>query len=174
MTKTSESTTKTSSKRGFKRFGTSRSFTAVERKAAVAAAAEGNDSEFLYYTGNPYRAKRKSRRFRTLSAAVLPAEVGTFVPFATVLDRATKAVSKSEGFDPANVRGDIYNHQNSKPVVYFLLERDGEGNYRAVKDIANPDPTVSDKPIEAGAVVFAAKKRAATRKKTAAKKRAAK
>jgi len=78
------------------------------------------------------------------------------VALATWYQRAADAASKLTGFDSDFARGGLSLAQGAKPAVHFLLTKDGDGNYRAVKNIPYPDSAFSTKPIKAGDIVVAA------------------
>ena len=106
--------------------------------------------EFVFWTGENYRARRGSGRYAVLSTVK---ESGKFVPVRELAKRAAKAAG-DKGFRPSFVSGGLYNHQGSKPTVFFYLVRDEEGNYRAKRDIPFPSEKVSSKAIKAGEIVF--------------------
>jgi hypothetical protein len=64
--------------------------------------------------------------------------VRTPVAVRDLLERAARAEG-DRGYDPATVRAGVRRHQGSKPAVYLLLERGGDGSFRAVTDIPEPE-----------------------------------
>ena len=122
-----------------------------------------SDDEFVIWTGNEYGRRRASGRslsLRTITEKMKP------VPLTEYVKRAFAAGPDGRGFDTSISVGGLSLHQIAKPTVYFYVIRDADGNYRAKKDIPNPDRALFEKPLKAGDIVLAAKKetRAITKK----------
>lgn len=110
---------------------------------------------YVLSTGGRNGARSASLRSRALATI---SEVGVPVPLAELLRRAARAVGPEEGFDPATVRGGLFLAAGAKPAVYLAVERDGDGNYRAAKDIPTPDPAFfgAGKSFPRGSIVLSA------------------
>jgi len=115
---------------GFKGFAKPRTIDEETRKDFV----ENIDEDYyVLYTGGKYSRRKASGRSKSLS---LVTEKGRPI---SARDYATRAAKI--GFDTSISIGGLGLHQGAKPAVYLYLYRDGDGNYRAVKDIPNPDPS---------------------------------
>jgi hypothetical protein len=92
---------------------------------------------FIYWTGNPYNARRLSLRSNSLKALQV---VKTPVPLADWIRAAARVVDGTEeGYDPAAVRAGLYLHHDSKPAVYFELKLEKDGSYTSVNPVPNAD-----------------------------------
>lgn len=113
-------------------------------------------NEYAFYTGTvKTNARKASGRTAVLG---LVKEKRKPIPLATLAERALNASGVKVGFEYSFVRSGLSLAQGAKPCVYFLLSRDAEGNYRAVKNIPAPDAAFSAKPFRAGDIVIAAEK----------------
>jgi hypothetical protein len=121
-------------------------------------------NEFVLYTGGVYGRRKRSGRSIALATVT---EVGKPVPLAEYVRRAAKAFNPETGtgFAADISVGGLRLHQQAKSgdgVVYLFLEKDPEGNFRAVTRIASPDRrTFADAyakgGFEAGDIVIPAK-----------------
>jgi hypothetical protein len=114
--------------------------------------------EYILWTGSEKPNWRKASG-RT-ACLRLVTEKRKPVSLAAWYGRAADAASKLTGFDSDFARGGLSLAQGAKPAVHFLLTKDAEGNFRAVKNIPFPDPSFSAKSIKAGDIVIAAEKKA--------------
>ncbi len=122
---------------------------------ATAMTSNISDDEYVVWTGNNYGRRRASGRsacLNTITEKLKPIALSEYVK------RCLTAGPDGKGFDTSISVGGLGLHQIAKPTVYLHLVRDAEGNYRAKKDIPNPDSDFSAKPIGAGDIVIAAKK----------------
>lgn len=119
------------------------------------ASAKKTAEEYVFWTGTVKTNNRKASG-RT-AVLTLVNEKRRPISLASLYERAANAKDKFFGFDPAFARSGLGLAQQAKPCVYFLLEKDEKGNFRAVKNIANPDENFSKKPIKAGDIVIPAK-----------------
>ncbi|MEE9569502.1 MAG: hypothetical protein V3W37_08960 [Candidatus Binatia bacterium] len=126
----------------------------AERAEALASNLSGD--EFVLYTGGAYSRRRASGRSASLATIT---EVKKPVALSTYVSRALTAGPNGTGYDTAISVGGLSLHQGAKPAVYLYLVKDADGNYRAKKDIPNPDRTFSEKPFEGGDIVIAAPKK---------------
>jgi len=113
--------------------------------------------EYVYYSGGKYHGRRASGRnicFKTVTEVKKPVALTDYVK------RGFKAGPEGKGFDTSISVGGLSLHQVAKPTVYFYLVKDAEGNFRAKRDIPNPDAAISAKPIAAGDIVIKAKGKA--------------
>lgn len=125
---------------------------------AVSLSKKNSEGDFVFFTGGTKINRKASGRTAVLS---LIREKRRPIPLATLYDRA-KAASGDKGFDPAFVRGGVYNDTGAKGAIYFLLSRDSEGNFRAVRNIPYPDENFSKKPFKAGDIVVRAETKPAS------------
>jgi hypothetical protein len=106
-------------------------------------------NRYIYWTGEDYTAGRsqslRSQSLRCLKVAKTP------VPLAEWIRLAARAVAPDLGFDPAAVRAGLYLHRESKPAVYFELEKKDDGSYVSVYSHSRINP-----PIKAGDVIIPA------------------
>jgi len=121
---------------------------------AVALSKKNAEGEFAYYTGGTKSNRKASGRTAVL-ALIRPARRP--IPLATLYERAKEAAG-DKGFDPAFVRGGLFNDGGAKGAIYFLLSKDAEGNFRAVRNIPYPDENFSKRPFKAGEIVIRAEK----------------
>lgn len=127
---------------------------ALDKEKTLAAISNISGDEYILWTGNEYGRRRASGRsvsLRTITEKLKP------IPLAEYASRASKVSGEGRGFDTSISIGGLSLHQIAKPTVYFYVIRDAEGNYRAKKDIPNPDRALFDKPLRAGDIVLAAK-----------------
>ena len=113
--------------------------------------------EYVYYSGGKYGRRRASGRSACLATVT---EVKKPVALTDYVKRGFKAGPDGKGFDTSISVGGLSLHQVAKPTVYFYLVKDAEGNFRAKRDIPNPDTAISAKPIAAGDIVIKAKGKA--------------
>lgn len=125
---------------------------------ARASALEGNlaSDEFVFYTGGAYKRRPASGRSCSLSTVT---EKRKPISLNVYVQRALKAGPNGTGYDTSISVGGLGLHQGAKPAVYLYLVKDTDGNYRAKKDIPNPDFAFSEKPIAAGDIVVPAPKK---------------
>jgi hypothetical protein len=109
-------------------------------------------NRFIYWTGEDYTAGRslslRSNSLKCLKVAKVP------VPLEEWIRLAARAVSPELGYDPAAVRAGLYLHRESKPAVYYELERKDDGSYVSVYSHSRINP-----PIKAGDVIIEAEKK---------------
>lgn len=98
-----------------------------------------SDSLYVLYTGGNYGRRKASGRSKSLATVT---ERGKPIPIRTYIARAAKVVDPEtgKGFGTDISVGGLSLHQGAKPAVYLYLERDADGNYRAVKNVPTPDP----------------------------------
>lgn len=142
---------------GFKGFAKPK---ALDNDTAKAQAENISADEYVLWTGNQYGRRRASGRSACLNTVT---EKMTPVPLSEYVKRSQKAGADGKGFDTSISVGGLSLHQIAKPTVYFYVIKDAEGNFRAKKDIPNPDRAHFDKPLKAGDIVLAAKKPAQKR-----------
>jgi hypothetical protein len=146
-----------------KKFATPKILSKEDLADAVSNLSTG---EYVYYTGGVYSARKNSGRFRSFST-IRKNEAGKPIPLAEYVRRAAAAVDPEtgKGFGTDISVGGLRLHQQAKSgdgVVYLFLEKDPEGNFRAVTRIASPDRrTFADAyakgGFEAGDIVIPAK-----------------
>lgn len=132
----------------------------VDAERAKAEEANVSSDEFVIYSGNEYGRRRASGRsisLRTITEKLKP------VPLSEYIKRARTAGPNGTGYGTSISVGGLSLHQIAKPTVYFYVIRDEAGNYRAKKDIPNPDRALFEKPLAAGDIVLAAPKKAPKR-----------
>jgi hypothetical protein len=105
---------------------------------------------FVYWTGSPYKSRAASLRSNALKTIT---EVKTPVPVSTLLDRAAH-LDGEIGYKPEVVKSGLYLHRNSKPAVYFALERKEDGSFVAATDVPYADGFPGG--LKKGATVIAA------------------
>ncbi|WP_372624681.1 uracil-DNA glycosylase [Falsiroseomonas sp.] len=91
---------------------------------------------YVIWTGHTYPSWQVSLRSRALAQI---REVGVPVPLRELLHRAAR-IEGELGLDPAIVRSGVRLHQDAKPAVYLLVERNRVGDYTAVTDIPYAGP----------------------------------
>lgn len=114
---------------GFKGFRPTEEIT--EEALAAALARLSTSNLYVYWVGETYKLRNASLRsnsLRTISEVKVP------VPVETLITRAAR-ISGSNGYNPATVKSGLYLHRNSKPAVYFALERKDDGSLVAATDI---------------------------------------
>ena len=111
------------------------------------------DGDFAFFTGG-VKSNRKASGRTAVLALVRPARKP--IPLAALIERSKDVTKDGRGFEPAFVRGGLFNDTGAKGAIYFLLRRDEKGNYRAVRDIPFPDAGFSKRPFKAGDIVVAA------------------
>lgn len=80
------------------------------------------------------------------------------VPLGEAFKRAANSDGELVGYEPTFVRSALSLAAGAKPSVFFLLERDKEGNFRAATNNGFPYPDVrfSAKPFKPGDIVIRA------------------
>jgi len=125
--------------------------------------------EYVFYTGGNYGRRRASGRSASLATVT---EVRKPIPVREYAKRAATSGPGGTGFPTSISVGGLGLHSGAKPAVYLYLVRDAAGNFRAKKDIPNPDRAFSETPFKAGDVVIPAPKATgAETKKIAAPKK---
>ena len=127
---------------GFKGFTKPAKIEDVKVKADNTAA-----NLFVLYTGGVYGRRRASGRSNSLATIT---EKNKPISLRAYIERAAKAGPNGTGYDTGISVGGLTLHQGAKPAVYLYLELDGDGNYRAVKDIPTPDPVVYEAAYKRG------------------------
>lgn len=120
------------------------------------------EDEYVFYTGGKYGRRRQSGRSASLATIT---EVKKPVPIREYAKRAATAGPGGTGFPTSISIAGLGLHAGAKPAVYLYLVKDAEGNFRAKKDIPNPDRSFSETPFKAGDVVIPATKKALTQSK---------
>jgi hypothetical protein len=148
------------SNRGFKGFRKPSKISAESLDLAIKRM--GVDGRFIYWTGNPYRARSASLRSNSLAALKTPKRP---VPLADWIKMAARVVDadKGIGYDPARVREGLYLHRDSKPAVFFELKKDEKGNFISVNHVPNADGF--PKGLKSGDIVIPAKGASASKGK---------
>lgn len=118
---------------GFKGFRKPEAITAETFTKAVERLEISN--LYVFWTGNPYKSRSASLRSNALKTIT---EVRQPVPVKTLLDRAAR-IDGEIGYKPEVVKSGLYLHRNSKPAVYFALERKDDGSFVAATDVPYAD-----------------------------------
>lgn len=139
------------SQRGFKGFRKPQQITDDALKASIERMS-GIKGRYIYWCGEPYKARVQSLRSNSLATISEKRKPIALVDWIT---RAARVVSKEVGYSPERVREGLYLHRNSKPAVFFELERDAKGNFVSVNDV--PNASGFPKGLKRGDVVIAAK-----------------
>jgi hypothetical protein len=141
--------------RGFKGFRKPEAISDDALKNATDRYADSN--RFIYWTGNPYNARRQSLRSNSLKALTV-AKIP--VPLADWVRLAARVVDQEAGigYDPASVRAGLYLHRDSKPAVYIELKKRADGAYVSVNEMPNADGF--PKGLKPGDVVIPAEEKA--------------
>jgi hypothetical protein len=139
------------SNRGFKGFRKPQQITDDALKASIERMS-GIKGRYIYWTGDAYKARSASLRSNSLACL---SEKKRPVALVDWITRAARVVSKEVGYSPERVREGLYLHRNSKPAVFFELERDAKGNWVSVNDV--PNASGFPKGLKRGDVVVAAK-----------------
>lgn len=124
---------------------------AVETKIGAA----NIEGLYVYYTGNPYRARRASGRSASLRTIT---EVRKPVPVSELIRRAAKAGPNGTGYSPEFVRAGLFLHGGDKLAVYFPLEKRADGSFVAARDIPGADGYEKKGGLKKGDVVIEAPK----------------
>ncbi len=133
---------------------------ALDKERAASEEANVSRDEYVIWTGNEYGRRRASGRsvsLRTITEKLKPVSLSEYIR------RARTAGPDGKGYGTSISVGGLSLHQIAKPTVYFLVIKDEAGNYRAKKDVPNPDRAIFAKPLAAGDIVLAAPKKAAKR-----------
>lgn len=115
------------------------------------------DNHYLYFTGGDYGRRSQSGRSQCLNT-VTEAEAGKLIKVRDYAERCANISGTNNGYLPdISVQG-LYLHQGAKFATYLYLEKDKDGNYRAVRSTDYGfDPEIFGKntnSFKKGAIVF--------------------
>jgi hypothetical protein len=113
---------------GFKGFRKAEEITDEALNVALSRLSTSN--LYVFWTGDTYKLRSASLRSNSLRTIT---EVKTPVPVEELIRRAAR-ISGNQGYNPATVKSGLYLHRNSKPAVYFALERKEDGSFVAAAD----------------------------------------